>query len=105
MSSPALNWFAIDSDARFQSLHKRKSRFLWGLMAFAVVYYFLLPVGAAYFTDLFKVKVWGVINFGYLFAYSEFVVAWVIAFVYARKAKSFDEMSDALILSLQKKGK
>ena len=53
------NWFAIDSDARFRSLHKRKSRFLWGLMAFAVVYYFLLPIGAAYFTDLFKVKVWG----------------------------------------------
>ena len=50
--STALNWYAIDSDARFQSLHKRKSRFLWGLMAFAVVYYFLLPIGAAYFTDL-----------------------------------------------------
>ena len=76
-----LNWFAIDSDPRFQALHNRKSRFLWGLMAFAVVYYFLLPIGAAYFTDLFKVKVWGPINFGLVFALSQFIVAWGIACV------------------------
>ena len=90
MSSPALNWFAIDSDTRFQALHKRKSRFLWGLMAFAIVYYFLLPIGAAYFTDLFKVKLWGVINFGLAFALSQFIVAWGIAWYYARKAGEFD---------------
>ena len=90
------NWFAIDSDARFQSLHKRKSRFLWGLMAFAVVYYFLLPIGAAYFTDLFKVKVWGPINFGLVFALSQFIVAWGIAWFYARKAGEFDAMAEEI---------
>ncbi len=59
-------------------------------MAFAIVYYFLLPIGAAYFTDLFKVKLWGVINFGLLFALSQFIVAWGIAWYYARKAGEFD---------------
>ena len=38
----------------------RRQRFLWGLMIFSMVYYFLLPIGAAYFQDLFKIKVWGV---------------------------------------------
>ncbi len=47
MAVNTLNWAAIDADPRFQSLHARKSRFLWGLMAFSVVYYFLLPIGAA----------------------------------------------------------
>ncbi|HTO50537.1 MAG TPA: DUF485 domain-containing protein [Burkholderiales bacterium] len=94
--SAALNWFAIDSDVRFQALHKRKSRFLWGLMAFAVVYYFLLPIGAAYFTDLFRVKVWGVINFGLVFALSQFIVAWGIAWFYARKAGEFDALAEEI---------
>ena len=94
MSNPTMNWSAIDRDPRFQELHKRKSRFLWGLMIFSVVYYFLLPIGAAYYQDLFKIKVWGPVNVGILFALSEFIVAWTIAYVYSRKANAeFDAMS------------
>src|SRR5438093_1284158 len=40
-----INWASIDSDPRFRELHEHKTRFLWGLMAFSVVYYFLLPIG------------------------------------------------------------
>ena len=43
-----MNWAAVNADPRFRDLHRRKSRFLWGLMAISVVYYFLLPIGAAY---------------------------------------------------------
>jgi uncharacterized membrane protein (DUF485 family) len=93
----SINWSGIESDPRFQELHRKKSLFLWTLMAIAVIYYFALPIGAAYFTDLFKVKVWGVINFGYLFALSEFVMAWLIAFVYVKRAAQFDAMADELV--------
>ena len=97
MSNPTMNWSAIDQDPRFQELHKRKSRFLWGLMIFSVVYYFLLPIGAAYYQDLFKIKVWGPVNVGILFALSEFIVAWTIAYVYSRKANAeFDAMSEEI---------
>ncbi len=93
-----INWAAIDADPRFQELHRKKTTFLWSLMIFSTVYYFLLPIGAAYYQDLFKVKVWGVVNFGILFALSEFVVAWLIAFVYAQKAnKQFDAMAQVII--------
>jgi len=92
MATPeAVDWDAIIRDPRFQSLHRRKARFLWGLMAVSVVFYFLLPIGAAYFQDLFKIQVWGVVNVALLFALSEFLVAWVVAFWYARKAsRDFD---------------
>ena len=50
-----INWKAIDEDPRFQALHRKKTRFLTGLMVFSLVYYFLLPIGAAYFQDLFKI--------------------------------------------------
>ncbi|HEX4943872.1 MAG TPA: DUF485 domain-containing protein [Usitatibacteraceae bacterium] len=96
MSTQMLNWSAIDADPRFKELHRRKTLFLWGLMAFSVVYYFALPIGAAYATDIYKIKVWGVINVGLLFAFSEFIVAWGIAFFYAREAAKFDRMAEEI---------
>lgn len=98
MAAPeVVDWDAIVRDPRFQSLHRRKTLFLWGLMAFSVVYYFLLPVGAAYFQSFFKIQVWGVINVALLFALSEFVVALVVAIVYTRKASQDFDVAAAAI--------
>ncbi len=100
-----IDWRAIDNDPRFQELHRRKTRFLWGLMVFSLVYYFLLPIGAAYFQDLFKIKVWGPVNVGLLFALSQFIVAWAIAWYYSRRAnKEFDAMAAELIRDAEKIG-
>src|ERR1700729_1067060 len=96
-TADVMDWDAITRDPRFMDLHRRKTAFLWGLMALSVAYYFLLPIGAAYFQDLFKIRVWGVINVGLLFALSQFVVAWAIALVYSRKAsQDFDRMAAEL---------
>jgi uncharacterized membrane protein (DUF485 family) len=101
----AINWAAIDADPRFQRLHRQKTNFLLGLMIFSVVYYFLLPVGAAYFPEIFRVKVWGPINVGLLFALSEFLVAWGIAFHYSRRAnREFDTMARELIADAERIG-
>ncbi|MGE5339002.1 MAG: DUF485 domain-containing protein [Gemmatimonadota bacterium] len=104
-ATPAYNWAAIDSDPRFQTLHARKVAFLTGLMVFSLIYYFLLPIGAAYFTDVFKVKVFGVVNIGILFALSQFVIAWGIAFYYTAKAKEFDAMAAELVREAEKIGR
>ncbi len=98
MTQTKPNWAAIDTDPRFQALHAKKTRFLWGLMIFSVIYYFLLPVGAAYYQDLFKMKVWGPVNVGILFALSEFVVAWSVAGIYAKRAnREFDAMAAEIV--------
>ena len=105
MSKPSMNWAAIDADPRFQALHKKKIVFLWGLMIFSIIYYFLLPIGAAYYQDLFKIKVWGVVNVGILFALSEFIVAWTIAYVYSKKANAeFDTMAQEIINDAHRMG-
>lgn len=99
---PTIDWNAVINDPRFQSLHRRKQGFLTGLMIFSVVFYFLLPVGAAYFQDLFKVKVWGVMNVGLLFALLEFVVAWLVAFYYSRRAGAeFDRLAAEIAATYQ----
>lgn len=98
MSKAEMNWAAIDADPRFQALHRKKTKFLWSLMIISMVYYFLLPTGTAYFADLFKIKVWGPVNVGLVFALSQFVVAWAIAWIYAKRANSeFDAMADEII--------
>ena len=104
MANQTLNWAAIDADPRFQELHSRKTRFLWGLMVFAVIYYFLVPIGAAYFPNLYAIRVFGVINVGLVFALSQFLVAWGIAFIYAKRAQQFDAMAEAIARDAQKIG-
>ena len=98
MNKPTINWQAIAADPRFKQLHHDKNRFLWCMMLFALIYFFCLPIATAYFQPILKVKVWGVMNIGLLFALSQFVVAWGIAFVYAKRANTqFDARAKALI--------
>ena len=100
-----IDWNAVIADPRFQALHRRKQSFLTGLMVFSVVFYFLLPIGAAYFQDLYKTKVWGVVNFGLLFALFQFVVAWGIAIYYSRVAnRDFDSAAREIAADYEKKG-
>ena len=94
----APDWAAIHSDPDFAELHRLKSGFLWRLMAASVLFYFLLPIGAGYFPEIFKIKLWGPLNVGLVFAFSQFGVAWGIAFVYARRAnREFDQRAAALV--------
>lgn len=88
------NWEAIAASPKFQALVARKRRVLSGLMLFSIIYYFLLPVGAAYAKELFSRQVWGPLNVGLLFALSEFIVAWGVAVIYSRIAnREFDAMA------------
>jgi uncharacterized membrane protein (DUF485 family) len=99
----AMDWKAIVADPRFQALHRKKTVFLWGLMVFSVFFYFLLPVGAAYFQEVFRIKVSGPVNVGIVFALSEFIVAWAIAFYYARKANTeFDTAAAEIVRDAEK---
>ena len=49
---------------------------------------------------------WGPINIGLLFALSQFVVAWGIAFYYSKRANNeFDAMARELVAEFEKKAK
>lgn len=93
-----IHWEAVEADPRFKKLHRDKNKFLWCMMLFALVYFFCLPIATAYFQDILKIKIWGVINLGLIFALSQFIVAWVIAIIYAKRAnKEFDARAKALV--------
>ncbi|MBI5249557.1 MAG: DUF485 domain-containing protein [Desulfomonile tiedjei] len=87
------DWSAIAKNPKFVEIHRRKTYFLFGWWVFSTIYYFLLPIGAGATPGLFSVKVIGNINFGYLFALSQFFVSWGIAMYYASWA---NRVSDRL---------
>lgn len=68
------------------------------MMLFALIFYFLLPISTAYFQPILKIKIWGVINLGLIFALSQFAIAWLIAIIYAKRANTeFDVRAKALV--------
>jgi uncharacterized membrane protein (DUF485 family) len=72
-------------------------------MVFSVVADSLKTIGAAYFQDLFRTKVWGVVTFRLLFALLQFVVAWSVAFYYSRVAnRDFDRMAREIAADYEK---
>jgi uncharacterized membrane protein (DUF485 family) len=77
---------AVARDPEMVELENRHRRFVWPITIFFLVYYLALPVLAGTAPDLMGTKVFGEFTFGYLFALSEFLMAFVVAWVYARWA-------------------
>jgi len=62
-------------------------------MIFFIVYYFALPVLIGYARPFMEKRVFGPVNLAYLFALSQFFMAWIIAGLYVRAAARFDKMA------------
>jgi uncharacterized membrane protein (DUF485 family) len=86
-------WARIAKDPAFATLLRKKRRFIVPATVFFVVYYFALPILVGYAPALMSTKVFGVVNVAYLFALSQFFMAWTVAALYVRAAGRFDQMA------------
>ena len=77
---------AVGKDPEMVELEHRHQRFVWPVTIFFLVYYLTLPILAGSARDLMGTKLFGQFTFGYLFALSQFLMAFVVAWVYARWA-------------------
>ncbi len=93
----AAEWDRLAALADFRALIAAKRRFIVPATVFFIVYYFALPVLVGYAPRLMAAKVFGVINVAYLFALSQFFMAWIIAVLYVRAASRFDKMARAIV--------
>lgn len=75
-------------------LLRRKRGFLIPATLFFAVYYLALPALCGYTPELMAHKVWGTVNVAYVFALSNFVMAWGMAALYLRKAREFDALAE-----------
>jgi uncharacterized membrane protein (DUF485 family) len=88
---------AVGKDPEMVELEHRHQRFVWPVTVFFLVYYLTLPILAGVAPDLMGTKVFGEFTFGYLFALSQFLMAFVVAWVYARwAARRMDPLASDL---------
>jgi uncharacterized membrane protein (DUF485 family) len=93
----APDWAALEAREDFRRLLGRKARFIAAAAVFFVVYYFALLVLVGWWPELMKKEVLGRVNLAYLFALSQFFMAWGIAWIYTRKAAEWDRAAAALL--------
>ena len=90
-------WDRIADSTEFKDLMATKKTFIVPAFIFFVIYYFALPVLVGYAPHFMDTRVIGRVNLAYLFALSQFFVAWLIAGLYVKVANNFDRLSKHIL--------
>jgi uncharacterized membrane protein (DUF485 family) len=96
------DWDRIAASSEFKHLMSTKKMFIIPAFIFFVVYYFALPVLVGYAPQFMATKVLGNLNLAYLFALSQFFMAWIIAWLYVKAAGGFDKLASDIIAKVDK---
>ncbi len=89
----SVDWNGVADTREFRALLKAKAGFIVPACIFFMVYYFALLISVGYAPHFMEKKVIGVVNLAYLFALSQFFMAWIIAALYVKAAARHDEMA------------
>lgn len=98
------DWDAIAADQGFRELLKSKAGFIIPATLFFVAYYFALPISVGWFPALMQTRVLGEVNLAYLFALSQFFMAWILAFIYVGAALGWDRRAAEILARFGKGG-
>ena len=91
------DWDELARRPGFQALIDAKKRFIVPCCIFFLLYYSALLYLVGWHPELMKKPLIGKVNGAYLFALSQFAMAWGMAWRYMRKAASFDRMAAEVI--------
>ena len=98
-----VNWNQIAASQEFKALIRTKLKFIVPATIFFIVYYFALPLLVGYAPGLMNRRVFGSVNVAYLFALSQFFMAWIMAGIYVVVAAGWDRRAAAILAKLIKK--
>ncbi|WP_051291426.1 DUF485 domain-containing protein [Fictibacillus gelatini] len=79
----------------FQQLLKAKKNFIIPVTIFFVCFFIFLPIMTSYTTVLNKPCI-GSITWAWMIAFLQFVMTWILAALYTKKANHFDKMSERI---------
>ncbi|MCK6257175.1 DUF485 domain-containing protein [Fictibacillus sp. KIGAM418] len=91
-----INYSKIASSASFKQLLQEKKKFLLPMCIFFFVFYFTLPIMTSYSTIL-NTSAFGDISWAWVFAFSQFIMTWVLCSLYSKRAVAFDKQADEII--------
>jgi len=90
-----VHWEGLEETDEFRQLVQARWRFVAPATVFFLVYYFALPLSNGLFPSVMRTDIIGHINLAYLFALSQFVMAWLLAYFYIRRAgRVFDPLAE-----------
>jgi uncharacterized membrane protein (DUF485 family) len=89
-------WDRVASTTAFKDLMATKKVFIVPAFVFFIVYYFALPILVGYAPQFMSIRV-GKVNLAYLFALSQFFMAWTIAWLYMKAADDFDKLAKDIV--------
>ena len=89
-------WDRVAESREFKDLMATKKTFIVPAFIFFVLYYFALPVLVGYAPQFMSARI-GHVNLAYLFALSQFFMAWLIAALYVKAANNFDRLSEDIL--------
>ena len=95
------DWERIERMVEFRQLIAAKRRFIIPACVFFCTYYFALPLLVGWAPGFMRTPVIGPVNIAYLFALSQFFMAWTVAILYVRAAGRFDRLVASLLKRLQ----
>lgn len=94
-------WDSIAASKEFKDLMATKRIFIVPAFLFFLVYYFALPALVGYAPRFMSTRI-GPVNLAYLFALSQFFMAWIIAALYVKAANAFDKLSKDIVEKAEK---
>jgi uncharacterized membrane protein (DUF485 family) len=93
---PELDWEAVERSPEFRELIKRKKAFVIPATIFFLAWYFGFIILAGYAPDFMGEEfITDGLTVGYMLALSQFVMTWVLGWLYLRKAdRIFDPLAE-----------
>jgi uncharacterized membrane protein (DUF485 family) len=86
-------WVRVERTSAFNELIRAKRAFIIPATIFFMVFYFGLPILAA-FTTVLNVKVIGSLSLAYIYALAQFAMTWILMHLYVNRANGWDGLVD-----------
>ena len=96
-------WVRIERTSAFRELIKSKKAFIIPATIFFMVFYFGLPILAA-FTTLLNFTVVGSITGAYAYAFAQFAMTWILMHLYVSQANKWDQSVDKVLREAAEEG-
>lgn len=96
-------WMRIERTSAFRELIRSKKAFIIPATIFFMLFYFGLPVLAA-FTTVLNFTVVGAITGAYAYAFAQFAMTWILMHLYVSQANKWDQAIEQVLREASKEG-